>query len=155
MVGVRIFDLPVIRDERGWVQLLAIPSMPQRVIGEVYASGIYRGAVKGWHMHMRMTLCYVCVEGEVEVSLYDDRDLGGVGIRAVKVPLRQAPSPFYRALVIPPFVWNGFRIPEHSAFDHAMIINCADMGHDPEEIQRKPPDAFGAYFDWGKYEVGG
>jgi len=154
MRGVHSFNLPVIRDERGWVQELSTYGFTHRPVREVYGSGIRYGVVKGWHMHTKMTLCYVCVMGEVVVGLHDPRQLAN-GETPISVMVHlAAEGDDYCALVIPPFVWNGFRIPLQSHFQKAMIINSSDLEHDPEEIRRIAPDAIPG-FDWGLYTVGG
>ena len=42
--------------------------------GEIYFSKIYRGAIKGWYIHERVTLNYCVVYGMVKLVLYDPRE---------------------------------------------------------------------------------
>ncbi len=155
MPGVMVWDLPWIDDDRGWVQLLGAPEMGgPLVIGEVYASNVYRDYVKAWHLHKRMTLRYVCVSGAVDLGLYDSRfaRADGTGFKSGKIRLRSQ-GEWYRAVTIPPGIWNGFRLPVTLTDDHATIVNCPDLVHDPSEIIRVPPNTFP--FDWGPYKGGG
>ncbi len=157
MQGVAVWRLPYITDRRGLVwHLLDADMGGPPGIAEVYASGVIKGAVKAWHLHKRMTLRYTCIVGEVMVGLCDVRPMRD-GLPPIAASLRLSAhfEPSRVAVVIPPYVWNGFRIPANSTHDLAVIINAPDAIHDPAEILRVPPDALPVKFDWGKYEVAG
>lgn len=139
--GVRRIKRAVIRDVRGSVKhglrndeewcTSKIGS-----IGEVYFSEVYSGIIKGWHMHTKMTLRYLCVGGRATVFLYDLREESPT----YKVPMmvELAPDgPQYVLLIIPPNIWNAFRAKSGSP-NSAIICNLASIPHDPDEISRAP-----------------
>ena len=43
--------------------------------GEAYFSQVYKGAVKAWKRHKKMTLNLIVPEGEVRFVLFDDREI--------------------------------------------------------------------------------
>ena len=72
--GVKITNLKIISDERGKVMhMLRSDSSVFKKFGEIYFSTIYQNIVKGWHLHLKSTLNYVCIKGEVKLVLFDDR----------------------------------------------------------------------------------
>ena len=72
--GVQVVPLRRIPDERGTIFHMLRRTDPHFVeFGEIYFSTIYRGVVKGWHRHDRMTLNYACIAGRIKLVLYDDR----------------------------------------------------------------------------------
>ena len=72
--GVQVVPLRRIPDERGTIYHMLRRTDPHFVeFGEIYFSTIYRGVVKGWHRHDRMTLNYACIAGRIKLVLYDDR----------------------------------------------------------------------------------
>ena len=72
--GVQVVPLRRIPDERGTIFHMLRRTDPHFVeFGEIYFSTIYRGVVKGWHRHARMTLNYACIAGRIKLVLYDDR----------------------------------------------------------------------------------
>ena len=73
--GVAIRPLRRIPDERGAVfHMLRRDDAWFTQFGEMYFSLVYPGAVKGWHLHKRMTLNYAVPSGRIKLVLYDDRD---------------------------------------------------------------------------------
>jgi dTDP-4-dehydrorhamnose 3,5-epimerase len=121
--------------------------------GEIYFSTIKKNVVKAWHLHKEMTLNYACVSGEILVALYDGRE-GSPTEGAVETYVLNSNS-LYFLLTIPPYVWNGFRIPTDRDYEEAIVANCATLPHDPDEIIRVSPEKAKFPFDWGPYEVGG
>ena len=80
--GVQVIPLQRIPDERGTVMHMLKRTDPHFIeFGEIYFSTVYRGVVKGWHLHEEMTLNYACFLGPDSYSL----------------------------AIIPPGVWNGFK----------------------------------------------
>ncbi len=108
-----------------------------RGFGEAYFSIIEAGAVKAWKMHRRMTLNLVVPMGEVRFvflagSLQAKREetIGGSN---------------YARLSVPPGIWFGF---QGLAAPFSLILNVADIVHEPEETERKAPEEFA--YDWGR-----
>lgn len=103
--------------------------------GEVYFSQIEQGAVKAWKRHMRMTLNLVVPVGEVQFVFVDDE---GATREEVVGPDR------YVRLTVPPGIWFCFK---GLAAPYSLLLNVADIPHDPAEIERKAIGGF--MFDWG------
>jgi dTDP-4-dehydrorhamnose 3,5-epimerase len=155
--GVRLIRLPEARDERGVVTKLwqdfGPGLLPGPVLGEVYLSSVNPGAIKGWHLHRRMTLRYICVQGAALVGLCDMRMPEHKTVPFVILSDGTAPWQAHRyALIIPPGVANGFRA-AHQTLGGATILNLANIRHDPDEIKRIPLSAID--FEWGPHEVSG
>lgn len=108
--------------------------------GEAYFSIVKPGAVKAWKYHKRMTLNLVVPVGTVRFVIRDDRASSPSNGLIEQVTL--SPSNYQR-LTIPPMIWFGFQ--GIGAID-AMLLNLANIAHDPLEADRQPPDAFS--FDW-------
>jgi len=155
--GVQINPLKIIADERGTVRHMLKASDDAFVgFGEIYFSTIKPNAVKAWHLHKRMRLAYACVVGQIAVGLVDGRDGSKTkgDQMVVYLPSPEVDPEGYVLLVIPPGVWNGFRVPENIDRE-AIVANCTDIEHDPAEIVRVPPMYFPFDFSWGKYDVAG
>jgi dTDP-4-dehydrorhamnose 3,5-epimerase len=106
--------------------------------GEAYFSMIDQGAVKAWKRHLRMTLNFLVPIGSVQFVFIDN-----VGsIRKEVVGLDR-----YVRLTIPPGIWFGFK----GLFEpYSLLLNLADIPHDPVEIERRAIDEF--VFDWEKLQ---
>lgn len=109
--------------------------------GEAYFSIAKPGAVKAWKSHRKMTLNLVVPVGTIRFVIHDNRDNSPSHGLVEQVTLSQSN---YQRLTIPPMVWLGFQ--GIGAID-AMLLNVANIAHDPLEVDRQPPDAFP--FDWG------
>lgn len=109
--------------------------------GEAYFSTVLPGAVKAWKRHNRMTLNLVVISGRVRFVLYDDRSGSpNVGVTAVHV---LGPPDRYIRLTVPPGIWMAF---QGVADGTSILLNAADLAHDPEEADRLLLDAIP--FDW-------
>ena len=98
--------------------------------GEIYFSQIQFNAVKDFKRHLRMTLNLVVPFGEIEFIFLDDFNSS----RKEIVGLTR-----YVRLTIPPGIWFSFR---GLAEPYSLLMNVADIPHDPEEIERKNSDNF-------------
>ena len=104
--------------------------------GEVYFSEVYPGRIKAWKRHNKMTLNLVVPIGEVHLVCYDDRaDSESFGLFTEISFLKNN----YGRLTIPPQIWFGFK---GLSREKALIINIANIMHDPHEIDRKSENAF-------------
>ncbi len=145
--GVEFEKLFSVEDERGIIRHFMRNDDPFFThFGEVYFSTVYPDTVKGWHLHTKMTLNYVCVVGKILVALINPKT------GEVEEFNLEDHGDNYMRLVVPPGVWNGFRAPVGWA-EPVTIANLTDIPHDPEEVQRFSPDEF--EYDWGPYQVGG
>jgi dTDP-4-dehydrorhamnose 3,5-epimerase len=109
--------------------------------GEAYFSTVnYRG-VKAWKRHRLMTLNVVVPVGEIRFAIHDDRpDSPSHGLTQTVILSRNR----YMRLTVPSGLWMGF---QGLGREMNLLLNVADMAHDPSEADRRPVDAIG--FDWG------
>ena len=104
--------------------------------GEVYFSWIEHGAIKAWKCHQSMTLNLVVPLGEVRFvfHLTDQKDkflTENVGVNR------------YSRLTVPPGIWFGF---QGKGSGQSLLMNLADMAHDPDEVLRKKTSEF--VYNW-------
>ena len=141
--GVTIRERKRIADERGTIfRILSTADEEFEQFGEVYASSIYAGVVKGWHRHKQMSLNYVCLVGRVKCVLFDERPDSATHGSLMEVFL--GPDS-YSLLTIPPGVWNGFK-----GMTDAIVINCCTHAHDPSRSERRPPNDPSIPYDWSR-----
>lgn len=108
-----------------------------REFGEAYFSMIEMGAVKAWKQHRRMTLNLVVPVGNVRfVFLAGD----GKAQREETIGVSN-----YVRLTVPPGIWFGF---QGLADPFSLILNMADIPHDPEEALSRRPEDFN--YAWKK-----
>jgi dTDP-4-dehydrorhamnose 3,5-epimerase len=92
-------------------------------VQEVYVSTVNQGSTKGWKKHLKMTLNLTVIKGEVNFFIKKGR----------KVTKYSVGDSNYGRLTIPPNYWVAF---EGVALEN-IIINCADLIHDPEEAENR------------------
>lgn len=141
--GVRVDELERIPDERGTIyHMLRRDDEAFEEFGEIYFSKVYPGVVKGWHLHQRMTLNYAVPVGMIKLVLYDGREDSPTHGELMEVFVGEDR---YRRVQVPPLVWNGFK---GVGTRPALVANCADLPHDPEEISRMDPFGDEIPYDW-------
>lgn len=141
--GVRVTPLPQICDERGKVMhMLRSDAEAFAGFGEIYFSTVFPGAIKGWHIHKRMTLNYAVPQGRIKFVLYDDREDSGT--RGELQEFFLGPDN-YLLVTVPPLIWNGFK---GIGTEVALVANCASIPHDPTEIDRRDPFDRSIPYDW-------
>jgi dTDP-4-dehydrorhamnose 3,5-epimerase len=141
--GVVVTRLRQILDERGKVMhMLRVGDPAFQQFGEIYFSCIYPGAIKGWHIHKKMTLNYAVPHGHIKFVLYDDRKESPT--RGEVQELFLGPDN-YCLVTVPPMVWNGFK---GFGSEMAVVANCASIPHDPNEIDRCDPFDPAIPYDW-------
>lgn len=141
--GVIVTPLRQILDERGKVMhMLRTGDAAFQQFGEVYFSCVYPGAIKGWHIHKRMTLNYAVPHGNIKFVLYDERPNSPTRNELQEIFL--GPDN-YCLVTVPPLVWNGFK---GIGKEMAVVANCASIPHDPGEIDRKDPFDPSIPYDW-------
>ena len=142
--GVKVVPLKLIPDERGTVMHMLKSTDPHFVgYGEIYFTTVYPGVVKGWHKHGLMTLNYACVQGRIQLVLYDDREDSPTHGELMELLL--GPDA-YQLVQIPPNVWNGFK---GLGTETSIVANCASHPHDLSHSVRIPPTGDTIPFDWG------
>ena len=102
--------------------------------GEAYFSMIEFGAIKPWKRHLRMTLNILVPVGMIEFVFIDNQGV----IRQELAGVNR-----YVRLTVPPGIWFAFR---SLVAPHSLLMNIADIPHDPAEIERKKLDEF--IFKW-------
>lgn len=142
--GVIVKPLRRIPDERGAIMHMLRCDDPEfEKFGEIYFSTVYPGAVKGWHMHKRMTLNYAVIQGMVKLVLYDEREDSPTRNELQELYLGEDN---YALVRIPPLVWNGFK---GIGPKTAIVANCSTVPHDPEELVRLDPMENHLPYNWG------
>lgn len=147
IAGVEIHSLRVIEDERGAVMHMLRSDAPWfTAFGEVYFSRVNAGAVKAWKRHREMTQHFAVPAGRIRLVLFDDRgrkgDAGILEVFELGLPDR------YCLIRIPPMVWYGFQA---IGDEPALIANCADLPHSPEESEQAACLPHQRRFDWNEY----
>jgi dTDP-4-dehydrorhamnose 3,5-epimerase len=141
--GVVVRPLTQILDERGKIMhMMRRDSDNFMSFGEIYFSCVYPGAIKGWHIHKKMTLNYAVPHGRIKLVLYDDRPQSPTCGEVQEIFL--GPDK-YCLVTIPPLIWNGFK---GIGTEMAIVANCSDLPHDPEEIERRDPLDSGIPYQW-------
>jgi dTDP-4-dehydrorhamnose 3,5-epimerase len=110
--------------------------------GEIYFSSVYRGVVKAWKNHTRLTANYACVHGRIKIVLWDDREHSPS--RGGLMDVTVAPDE-YSLVVVPPGIWHGF---QGLAEPLSILANCATEPHDQDEFERLEAHAHEIPYDW-------
>ncbi|MBC7545732.1 MAG: dTDP-4-dehydrorhamnose 3,5-epimerase family protein [Candidatus Sericytochromatia bacterium] len=146
--GVKVKDLRVIPDERGYLMEMLREDDPIfEGIGQTYLTACYPGVVKGWHYHHEQTDHFVCVSGMAKVVLYDGRE---------DSPTKGLINEFFMGIQnpilvkIPPLVMHGFK---GVSADQALIVNHPTKPYrysEPDEF-RLPWDSPSIPYDWDRH----
>lgn len=104
--------------------------------GEAYFSVINKGSTKPWKRHLRMTLNLVVPVGMVRFLFVDSQ--GSRREEMIGVDR-------YVRLTVPPGIWFAF---EGLTAPYSLLLNVADIPHDPNEIERKELNEF--IDEWGQ-----
>ena len=103
--------------------------------GEAYFSTIDYGQIKGWKRHRLMTLNLFVPFGEVVFTVFDDRIKSQEAVLSQYTLSREQ----YGCLTVPPMIWVAFK---GLGEKESIILNIADIMHDPQEVDRLSVDAF-------------
>jgi dTDP-4-dehydrorhamnose 3,5-epimerase len=95
--------------------------------GEVYFSWVEQGAIKAWKCHQRMTMNLLVPKGEVSFVFHLTNQKNT--FRTENIGEER-----YVRLTVPPLIWFGFR---GRGSGQSLLMNLADMAHDPDEILRE------------------
>lgn len=141
--GVLVKPLKQIPDERGKIMHMLRADDPHFTrFGEIYFSVVYPSVIKGWHLHAKMTLNYAVITGMIKLVLYDARNGSPTKGELQELFIGEDN---YVLVQIPPGVYNGFK---GIGTKPAIVANCSDFPHDPEEITRKDPFSDEIPYDW-------
>jgi len=141
---VKIIPLRQIPDERGKIMhMLKVTDEHFEKFGEIYFSVAYPGVIKGWHLHTKQTQFYAVVSGMVKLVLFDERKISSTKNKLMEIFTGEDN---YQLIKIPPGVANGYKT---IGTKSAIVANCADLPHDPEEMKRYDPLNCHIKYDWG------
>lgn len=141
--GVIVTALKQMLDERGKVMHMLRNDEEHFIdCGEIYFSCVYPQAIKGWHIHKKMTLNYAVVSGIIKFVLYDDREDSPT--RGETQEIFMGPDN-YCLVTVPPMIWNGFK---GLGNEMSIVANCASIPHDPAEIDRLDPMCKEIPYNW-------
>ncbi|SVB36997.1 uncharacterized protein METZ01_LOCUS189851, partial [marine metagenome] len=79
----------------------------------------------------------------IKMVIYDDRE-GAETRGQVQVLEMGRPDAYYR-LRVPPGLWYGFQCISEVP---ALLVNCANIPHDPEEVEQRSMNDPGIPFEW-------
>ncbi|WP_151448093.1 dTDP-4-dehydrorhamnose 3,5-epimerase family protein [Lacisediminimonas profundi] len=147
--GLQIHDLKQIADQRGAVlHMLRTDSAGFAGFGECYFSEVAPGAVKAWKLHRRQTQNLAVPVGTLQLVVFDDRK-GSKSEGRLQVMKLGRPDN-YRRVTIPPGLWYGFSCLSEVP---ALLANCADIPHDPQESTTLPVDDPRFPFHWPSTKI--
>lgn len=127
--GVSIFPLKQFYDEKGSVYRGIRKSEDHFTeFGEAYFSIINFDKIKGWKFHQLMTQNFIVPYGIVEIIIVDKRPNSKTRNCFMKIIV--SPNKNFLRLNIPPNLWYSFKS-LHAP--HSILLNVADMIHDPDE----------------------
>lgn len=137
IAGVSVTPLNVIARPGGAVlHMLRSDSPLFAKFGEIYFSELEPGHVRAWKRHKEMTQNFAVPVGRVKFALYDDRPASETCGALLEFELGRPDA--YQLLTIPPLVWYGFACASEQV---ALIVNCADLAHRPEESEQVSVEA--------------
>tara|TARA_B100000945_G_C20343750_1_gene578718 strand:+ start:776 stop:1195 length:420 start_codon:yes stop_codon:yes gene_type:complete len=99
--------------------------------GEVYFSKISFKAIKAWKLHEKMSLNLVVPIGNVKFVFFNEADKS---FREITIGENN-----YKRIYVPPKIWFGFMGLDENV---NLVMNIADIVHDPEEVKKKDFDEF-------------
>ena len=105
--------------------------------GEVYFSWVEQGAIKAWKYHQHMTLNLVVPLGEISFVFHIKDQKNSFRTEIIS-------EERYVRLTVPPGIWFGF---QGIASGRSLLVNLADMTHNPDEVLRKKTSEF--VYNWG------
>ena len=144
--GVRIKNLKVSPDERGWLmEILRCDDEVFTQFGQVYLSTAYPGVVKAWHYHKLQTDNFTCVRGMMKVALYDARE-DSLTYKALMELFTGEKNPIL--ISVPPGIYHGFKAVGAETSYFVSIPTLPYNYEEPDEY-RLPPDTDEIPYDWG------
>lgn len=142
--GVIITTLRQISDDRGAVLHMLRNDAPEfSRFGECYFSEVLPGAVKAWKRHRMQTQNLTVPVGRMRVVIFDGREISPTRDRIQILELGRPDA--YVRLHIPPGIWYGFSCISENP---ALLVNCADMPHDPTESEIRPVNSVTIPYTW-------
>jgi dTDP-4-dehydrorhamnose 3,5-epimerase len=142
--GLALTELRQINDKRGSVLHMMRNDSPEFTqFGECYFSEVLPCSIKAWKRHHLQTQNIAVPVGRIRIVIYDDRKKSSSHGKLQVLELGRPDQ--YQRLQIPPLLWYGFScistIP-------ALLANCADLPHAPEESDLIPFDSIEIPYHW-------
>lgn len=135
--GVKTITLRQIPDERGAILHMLRSDAPDFTkFGECYFSEVFPNAVKAWKCHRQQSQNLSVPVGRIRLVIYDDRVDSPTRNRLLVAELGR-PDRYVR-MRIGPGLWYGFK---GLGPGPALIVNCPDLPHDPDECDNLPSDS--------------
>ena len=148
--GVKIIPLRKIPDERGTIyHMLRASDEHFNKFGEIYFSKIYKGAIRGWHIHKQITLNYSVIFGMVKLVLFDAREDSQTKGNLMELFIG---DDNYVLVIIPPGVANGHK----GMTEIALLANSTDVPHDKlpkDEMIRIDPYDNDIPYNWVRKDI--
>lgn len=144
--GAAFYPQAIIPHDKGSVlHMLNAGASHMGSFGEIYFSEIFAKSIKAWKCHKEMTQRLCVPIGDVHIVIYDERDDSSSFQEIAEIDLGRQSE--YGVLIIPPRVWYGF---ENRGNEMALIANCTDKPHNPDEAIRRPLDDKAIPYRWGR-----
>ncbi|MDO8524891.1 MAG: dTDP-4-dehydrorhamnose 3,5-epimerase family protein [Candidatus Omnitrophota bacterium] len=144
---VLVVPLKKICDERGMIMRMLKSSDPYfKKFGEIYFATAYPGVIKGWHEHAKQTQLYTVIQGMIKLVLYDNRTNSSTRKELMELFIG---GDNYQLVRIPVGVINGYKTISPEA---AIVANCADMPHEPDEMARYDPHGDKVPYKWARVD---
>ena len=145
IAGVKVKQLRLVPDERGWLLEILRGDDPELFVGfgQVYVSATYPGVVKAWHYHRRQIDNFACVAGMVKLVLVDTRE---------DSPTRGAINEFFLGtqqpliVQVPNLVYHGWKC---ISVEPSLVVNVPTEPYDyrdPDEHRLEPHGTLP--YDW-------
>jgi len=143
--GVKIKQLKIIKDQRGWLMEIMRCDEPQfDKFGQVYVTTAYPGVVKAWHLHRKQTDNFTCIHGTMRIVLYDARKDSSTKEEVMELLSDEN----NRMLVsVPPGVYHGFKAEGDETAYFLSVPNLPYNREQPDEY-RLPPDTKDIPYKW-------
>jgi dTDP-4-dehydrorhamnose 3,5-epimerase len=125
------------------LRMLRADSPHFSAFGEIYFSVVNPGAVKAWKKHRLQEQNFACPCGLIRLVAYDVRETSPTFGTLASFTLGLPDD--YRLLRIPPGVLHGFTALSACP---AVLANCANMVHNPDEADTLPPDSPLVPYSW-------
>jgi len=142
--GVIVQPLMQIADNRGSVlHMMTRDSKFLIQFGEVYFSEIHSGKIKAWKRHKKKIQNLTVPINKIRLVIYDNRSSSSTHGKIAEYELGR---PDHYCLVhIPPMLWYGFQA---LGGETALIVNCADQPHDPNDTESLSSDSNEIPYQW-------
>tara|TARA_A100001388_G_scaffold275745_1_gene261879 strand:- start:592 stop:1083 length:492 start_codon:yes stop_codon:yes gene_type:complete len=142
---VEIVQLKEIFDDKGSVfHMLRNDERQFKSFGECYFSEVNVDCIKGWKKHTLQTQNISVPIGKIKFVLFDPRKDSPTYKNILNIQLGRPDE--YSRISIPPNIWYSFKCISESK---ALIANCTDIPHDPNESEILALESKEIPFSWG------